>query len=152
MELGLLVGSGIGIVDEVSVEETWANLKSSSKAVLIDVRTRAEWAFVGVPDLSAIGKQPVLLEWQSFPDNRVSPDFTQRLGTLLAEAGHDKSSELYFICRSGGRSLMAARAMADAGFACCRNVSDGFEGGLGPDRHRGGLGGWKAKQLPWVQG
>ena len=47
----------------VSVEDAWARLKSDSRSVLIDVRTIAEWAYVGLPDLSSIGKRPVLVEW-----------------------------------------------------------------------------------------
>jgi rhodanese-related sulfurtransferase len=139
-------------IDDVPVEETWARLKSDPGAVLIDVRTKAEWAFVGLPDLTSIGKRPLLLEWQSFPDNRVDAGFVDRLIEALDTAGADKSSELLFICRSGGRSLMAARAMAAAGYPNCRNVADGFEGPLDPQRHRGQHAGWKARGLPWAQG
>jgi rhodanese-related sulfurtransferase len=131
-------------IESVSVDETWARLKRDAGAVLIDVRTIAEWAYVGLPDLSSINKRPVLVEWQTFPDDRV----TEALGPI----GANKDSELLFICRSGSRSLKAARAMAAAGYARCRNVADGFEGPLDPERHRGRLAGWKARGLPWVQG
>lgn len=139
-------------VADVSVEETWRRLASDPDSVLIDVRTRAEWAFVGLPDLSSIGKQPVLLEWQQFPTSVVDQDFAQRLTELLEQAGVGKSAELLFLCRSGGRSLMAARVMVGAGYTCCRNVAHGFEGGLDPTRHRGQVDGWKARGLPWGQG
>jgi len=78
--------------------------------------------------------------------------FVERLTEALAPTGADRDSELLFICRSGQRSLKAAQAMAAAGYARCRNVADGFEGPLDPNRHRGQLGGWKAKGLPWAQG
>ena len=68
----------------VSVEETWARLKSDAGSVLIDVRTIAEWAYVGLPDLSAIGKRPVLVEWQGFPDDRLNTAFVERLTEALA--------------------------------------------------------------------
>ncbi len=139
-------------IEEVSVNDTWSRLERDPKAQLIDVRTRAEWAFVGVPDLGSIGKRPVLVEWQTFPDNRVDPQFASRLIEALDVAGATKESELLFICRSGGRSLMAAQAMTAAGYTRCRNVSNGFEGPLDPLRHRGLLSGWKASGLPWVQG
>jgi rhodanese-related sulfurtransferase len=139
-------------IDDVPVDDTWARLKSNPHAVLIDVRTKAEWAFVGLPDLASIGKRPVLVEWQTFPDNRVDASFVDRLKETLDVAGADANSELLFICRSGGRSLMAARAMAAAGYPNCRNVADGFEGPLDPQRHRGHLAGWKARGLPWAQG
>jgi len=139
-------------VEETSVEETWARLRSDAGAVLIDVRTGAEWAFIGLPDLSSLGKQPVLVEWQGFPGGQPNPAFVERLGEALAAIGANKDNELFFLCRSGGRSLSAARAMTAAGYSRCRNVADGFEGPLDPNRHRGTLGGWKAKGLPWVQG
>ena len=139
-------------IESISVDETWARLKRDADAVLIDVRTIAEWAYVGLPDLSSIGKRPVLVEWQGFPDERLNTAFVDRLTEALTPIGADRNSELLFICRSGQRSLKAAQAMAAAGFACCRNVADGFEGPLDPSRHRGQLGGWKAKGLPWAQG
>lgn len=139
-------------IEDVPVEETWARLQRDPGAVLIDVRTRAEWAFVGLPDLTAVGRRPVLIEWQQFPSNMVDPGFADRLAAMLRDMGTDKDSELFFICRSGGRSKMAAQALSALGFTRCRNVKDGFEGPLDPDRHRGGLGGWKAAGLPWSQG
>jgi rhodanese-related sulfurtransferase len=138
-------------IDSLSVEETWAKLQRDRDSVLIDVRTDAEWAYVGQPDLSSVGKRPVQVEWLAFPGDRLNTAFVDRLTTALAAIGANKDSELFFICRSGGRSLKAAQAMAAAGYACCRNVADGFEGPLDSDRHRGGIGGWKAKGLPWVQ-
>lgn len=139
-------------IESISVDETWERLKRDASAVLIDVRTIAEWAYVGLPDLSSINKRPVLVEWQSFPDERLNTAFTDRLAEALGPLGATKDSELFFICRSGSRSLKAARAMAAVGYSRCRNVAEGFEGPLDSDRHRGRLGGWKAKGLPWVQG
>ena len=139
-------------IASVSVEETWARLKRDAGSVLIDVRTIAEWAYVGLPDLSTMGKRPVLVEWQGFPDDRLNTAFVERLTEALTPIGADRDSELLFICRSGQRSLKAAQAMAAAGYARCRNVAEGFEGPLDPSRHRGQLGGWKAKGLPWAQG
>jgi rhodanese-related sulfurtransferase len=139
-------------IPAVSVEDTWTRLKSDTRAVLIDVRTIAEWAYVGLPDLSSIGKRPVLVEWQGFPDDRLNTAFVERVTEALNPLGADRDSELLFICRSGQRSLKAARAMTEAGYTRCLNVTDGFEGPLDPSRHRGTLGGWKAKGLPWAQG
>ena len=141
----------IHIVD-VQVQDVWTRLKEDAGSVLVDVRTRAEWAYVGLPVLSSIGKQPVLIEWQTFPDSRVDPGFAERLTKTLDEAGVDRQSELFFICRSGARSKAAAQATTAAGFAACRNVADGFEGPLDADRHRGRTAGWKAAGLPWAQG
>jgi rhodanese-related sulfurtransferase len=144
--------SGQSAVQDVPVLETWAQLKNNQGSVLIDVRTRAEWAFVGLPDLEAIGKRVLTLEWQSFPDSRVDPGFVGRLSQLLEVNGVGKDRDLYFICRSGGRSRMAAEAMVAAGYTRCHNVAEGFEGPLDSQRHRGSVAGWKIAGLPWVQG
>lgn len=139
-------------IDDVPVEEVWARLEKDAGSVLIDVRTRAEWAFVGLPDLEKIGKRVLTVEWQTSPESRIDAAFPERLQTVLDAAGADKDSELFFICRSGGRSRMAAEAMANAGYRRCRNVADGFEGPLDTNRHRGRVAGWKAAGLAWVQG
>jgi len=139
-------------IQAVSVEDAWSRLKGDTGSVLIDVRTIAEWAYVGLPDLSQIGKRPVLVEWQGFPDDRQNTSFIERVTEALNPLGANRESELFFICRSGARSLKAAQAMTAAGFTRCRNVADGFEGPLDTERHRGRLAGWKARGLPWVQG
>ena len=141
-----------GAVDDVPVRDVWGALGANPKAVLIDVRTRSEWAFVGMPDLTELGGKPVLVEWQTFPDNRLNPAFVEQVTEQLAALGADKDSELFFICRSGGRSLMAARAIAAQGYSHCHNVADGFEGPLDQNRQRGTVAGWKAAELPWMQG
>ena len=138
-------------VDEVSVDEVWKRLSADETAQLIDVRTRAEWTYVGIPDLSGLKKETLLVEWQSYPTNQPDPDFAGKLDAALAARGVAKDSNLYFICRSGARSMSAARAMADRGYTACHNVRDGFEGPLSPDRHRGVVGGWKHATLPWSQ-
>jgi rhodanese-related sulfurtransferase len=139
-------------IEDVPVEEVWARLERDAGSVLIDVRTRAEWAFVGLPDLSKIGKRVLSVEWQTSPESRIDAAFPARLNEVLDAAGADKGAELFFICRSGGRSRMAAEAMANAGYRRCRNVADGFEGPLDANRHRGQVAGWKAAGLAWVQG
>ena len=141
----------VGIAD-VPVTQVWEQLTADAQSVLVDVRTRAEWSFVGVPDLASIGKRPLLLEWSSFPDNQVDPQFADRLATALQQSGTSTDAEIFFICRSGARSKAAATVLAAKGFTRCRNVADGFEGPLDQSRQRGRSGGWKAAGLPWSQG
>jgi rhodanese-related sulfurtransferase len=69
----------------------------------------------------------------------------------LKALGVQLDDDLFFICRSGSRSLAAAKAMAAIGYRACHNVAPGFEGPLDDERHRGALGGWKAAGLPWQQ-
>jgi rhodanese-related sulfurtransferase len=139
-------------IQDVPVEEVWARLEKGPGSVLIDVRTRAEWTFVGLPDLDKIGKRVLTVEWQTSPDSKIDAGFPERLTAVLDAAGANKDSELFFICRSGARSRMAAEAIASVGYQRCRNVADGFEGPLDADRHRGQVAGWKASGLAWVQG
>lgn len=146
-----MVAGASPVAEDVPVEAAWRRLSEGSDTVLIDVRTRAEWAFVGYPDLASLGKEIVLVEWQSFPDSRPNQAFVAELSERLAALGASQDTELYFICRSGVRSQSAAQAMLKAGFTRCFNVAEGFEGPLDDARHRGARGGWKSKGLPWVQ-
>ena len=140
-----------GYSGDVGVRETWKALAADSSSVLIDVRTVAEWNFVGLPDLESIGKRVLLIEWQRFPDMAVNTAFAEELTDALADLGVGTDAPLYFICRSGARSRSAAVAATAGGFARAYNVAGGFEGALGPDRHRGCVDGWKASGLPWIQ-
>ena len=138
-------------VDEVDVASAWSSLQRNPRSQLVDVRTRAEWTYVGIPDLAGLGKRAVLVEWQTFPDQSVDPRFAERLANELQAIGVQPNDDLFFSCRSGSRRLAAAKVMAAAGYGACHNVSEGFEGPLDDERHRGALHGWKAIGLPWQQ-
>ena len=142
--------NGNEAVETVDVEATWQLLAARFGSQLIDVRTRAEWVYVGIPDLGLLGKRAVLIEWQTFPDQTVVARFAERLASELRALGVQLDDDLSFICRSGSRSLAAAKAMAAEGYRACHNVAGGFEGPLDNLRHR--VGGWKAAGLPWHQG
>ncbi len=126
-------------------------LRDKVPAALVDVRSKAEWSYVGVPDLSSLKKDAVLIEWQIFPGMAANPDFLATLKKALAERGVRPEDPVLFICRSGVRSRAAAIALTGEGYKVCYNVAGGFEGDLDQERHRGRRGGWKAKNLPWVQ-
>jgi rhodanese-related sulfurtransferase len=140
-----------GYAGDLLAIDAYTLLEGESKSVLIDVRTQAEWAYVGTPDLQALGKTPLFVEWQRYPSMAVDADFTTRLEALLVSASVERGASLVFLCRSGARSRNAAIAMTSAGWGPCFNVSDGFEGPLDTSRQRGGLSGWKAGELPWTQ-
>jgi len=134
---------------DVSAEEAWRVLKEEPKARLVDVRTSAEWTFVGLPDLESLGRDLVCVEWQSLPAMQVNPSFPDAVAGALE--GADKAAPVFFLCRSGARSRAAAQAMTQAGFKAAYNVAGGFEGDLDAERHRGRKNGWKASGLPWRQ-
>ncbi|HEX6957169.1 MAG TPA: rhodanese-like domain-containing protein [Ferrovibrio sp.] len=132
---------------DVATTEAWNQLSNDPNAQLIDVRTQPEWTFVGMPDLGRLGKRTLFVSWQLYPEMSPNPRFIDDLRDHGIKAGQ----ALYFLCRSGGRSRAAAKAMTAAGFGPCYNIAGGFEGDLDADKHRGQLGGWKAAGLPWVQ-
>jgi rhodanese-related sulfurtransferase len=136
---------------DVSAKQAWEALAQSSSATLIDVRSKAEWIYVGVPVVSSLGKKTVLVEWDDFTTGSLVPDFAGRLKAALGENGVAGDAPLYFICRSGNRSRNAALAATAAGHSQCFNIEFGFEGRLDPERHRNTPGSWKAEGLPWVQ-
>ena len=136
---------------EVSPEQCWEALKSGTRSILVDVRTRAEWAYVGAPAL-AEGMNPLVgQEWQVFPQMHVDADFVPQLQAKIAGLNLGSDADLYFLCRSGVRSLAAARAMTAAGYPNTFNVTGGFEGDINEHGHRGHKNGWKAEGLPWQQ-
>ena len=135
------------MVEDVAPEQAWQALAGNPDAQMVDVRTDAEWTYVGLPDLAGLDKRVLLVAWQAFPTGAMNPHFLRQLG----EAGVTPADEIYFICRSGARSLSAAEAAYAAGYRRVYNVADGFEGPPDEQGHRGGVAGWKASNLPWRQ-
>lgn len=135
------------MVENVSPKQVWNAMGTDKQAQMVDVRTDAEWTYVGLPDLTETGKQPVLIPWQRFPSMQVDAGFVDH----LREAGFTPEHHIYFLCRSGVRSTAAAQAAIEAGFPHAYNIADGFEGPPDADGHRGTVAGWKADGLPWRQ-
>jgi rhodanese-related sulfurtransferase len=133
---------GLPYKADISCKQAWALLKENTDARLVDVRTHQEWQQVGVPDLAALGKEPLLLEWMSLPACALNPDFKSEISAKVPA----KDTPLLFMCKAGGRSMQAAAAMASAGYGACYNVAGGFEGaGNQSDITTG----WMAAELPW---
>jgi rhodanese-related sulfurtransferase len=131
-------------VAELTLAEAWEMLRANRGATLIDVRTGAEWNFVGVPDLTTIGNELRQVEWTTFPDSAANPNFIAQ-----ASEGLESDQPILLLCRSGVRSHAAATALTRAGYGSAYNIVAGFEGDLDQDGHRHG--GWK-DELPWRQG
>ena len=131
---------------DVAPQDAYAALAAEEDAVLVDVRTTAEWSYVGLPDLSALGKRVVCVEWQRFSDGAVNGDFVEQ----LRDAGLPDGAPIYFLCRSGVRSVAAATAATRAGLEPSYNVLEGFEGPTDEHGHRA-VSGWKNAGLPWRQ-
>ena len=141
-----------GYAGDLAPREAWNMLAADDRAVLVDCRTQAEWAFVGIPDLGGLGRQALLVPWQTFPDMSANPAFVEQVAAQMAAQGEEREAPVLFLCRSGQRSRAAAITMTARGYERCYNVSDGFEGPPDGAQHRGTVAGWKAEELPWKQG
>lgn len=131
---------------DITPEQAWKLLSENPEAVLVDVRTDAEWRFVGVPDLSSLGRDVVYIEWNRTDGTR-NDNF---VAELIGHVPPRDDRPVVFLCRSGNRSIGAAEAATEAGIAPSYNVLNGFEGHLDDEGHRGGVG-WRAIGLPWKQ-
>ncbi|MGY4710841.1 rhodanese-like domain-containing protein [Mycolicibacterium sp. CBM1] len=131
---------------DITPEESWKLLSENPDAVLVDCRTETEWRWVGVPDLSALGRNVVFVEW-----NRSNGQHNDAFIDELVAAGVTPGERpVVFLCRSGNRSIPAAETATAAGIAPSYNMLDGFEGQLDQNGHRG-VNGWRALGLPWKQ-
>ena len=128
-----------GYAGNVFPELAWRWVQSG-EAVLIDVRTDAEREWVGfVPGVMAIA-------WKQWPGMALNVTFEDSL--RAADLGGQK---VVFLCRSGVRSIAAAKQAAAMGLEAY-NILEGFEGDADTDGHRGNKGGWRRRGLPWRQG
>lgn len=134
---------------DLSPAEAWQRLGSDPAAILVDVRTRIELALTGGPDLSVLGREPLFVEWMTQQGR--NPGFMQELTGLLAGRAATAHTPILFLCRTAGRSRMAAGELTAQGYTACYNISEGFEGSLDPQGHRNSVDGWKARGLPWKQ-
>ena len=132
-------------IKNISSQKCFEKLSTEINSQLIDVRTKPEWTYVGVPDLSSINKNVIFVSWQVYPEMRINKFFENQ----ILESNIKKDDNLYFICRSGNRSNNAAEFLTSRGFSNCFNVIDGFEGKLNHERQRSLIDGWQFNNLPW---
>jgi rhodanese-related sulfurtransferase len=138
-ERARLARSAAGYGGDLTPDEAY-ELVRGGQARLIDVRTAEERKFVGyVPE-------SVHVAWMTGTALQRNPRFVREL-----EGKARKDEVLLFFCRSGSRSLAAAKAATTAGFEAAFNVLEGFEGELNERRQRGTGDGWRFRGLPWIQ-
>ncbi|MBT9508605.1 MAG: MBL fold metallo-hydrolase [Rhodoferax sp.] len=112
----------------------------AGEAVLVDVRTDAEREWVGfVPGA-------VALAWKQWPGMVMNDAFDESL-----KAAVPPGKKVVLLCRSGVRSIAAARRATELGLEAY-NILEGFEGDPDTQAHRGHRGGWRYHALPWRQG
>jgi rhodanese-related sulfurtransferase len=129
------------MIDNLNPQEAWDFLQTNTDAILVDVRTKIEHGFVGHP-INAIH-----IAWKEAPAWQINPNFISDIEKIVT----NKDTPVLLLCRSGQRSLEAAKVLEDIGFTRLVNIIDGFEGPLDQNNHRGNLGGWRFNNLPWIQ-
>ena len=126
-------------VGKVNSIQCWEALQTRPNSYLIDVRTPEEWQETGIADLSSIKKDVNLLAWIFFtPHIHPNNDFLKELEHILPS----KQAELFFMCKSGGRSMQAANAALSRGYNKVYNVDGGFVGNIEDNS------GWMNSKLP----
>jgi rhodanese-related sulfurtransferase len=120
----------------------YAFLQQHPQAAFVDCRTEIEHLYVGFP----VGAEHVA--WQEAPDWAIDPQFAAKVARVVKG---DLTRPVLLICRSGSRSVDAGEELEAAGFTQVINVLEGFEGPLDENYHRGTLGGWRFRGLPWYQ-
>eukprot|EP00002_Diphylleia_rotans_P032062 TRINITY_DN6702_c0_g1_i2.p1 TRINITY_DN6702_c0_g1~~TRINITY_DN6702_c0_g1_i2.p1 ORF type:complete len:147 (+),score=33.22 TRINITY_DN6702_c0_g1_i2:72-512(+) len=140
-------------IPSMTSAEAWTFLREQPDSQLVDVRTHEEHYFVGAPDLSPLGKDAFLNPVKTFDIKSRKwanePAFVSHIKARFP----DPNTPIFFICRSGARSLEAARIMSGEGYTACKNISDGFEGPYsdGTKQRRSDLG-WKNNGVcAWIQ-
>jgi sulfur dioxygenase len=127
-----------GYAGDVAAPLAWQWVQAG-EAVLVDVRTDAEREWVGfVPGATAVA-------WKQWPGMNLNAQFDDAI--RQAAAGGLK---LVLLCRSGVRSIAAAKRATELGLAAY-NILEGFEGDPDADARRGRKGGWRFHGLPWRQ-
>ena len=134
-------------VKNITSIECFNKLSEISNSYLIDIRTKPEWEFIGVPDLSSLNKKTIFISWHMHPEMKINSLFENQ----ITESNIKKNDNLFLICRSGNRSSNAAEFLTSRGFTHCFNVKDGFEGEIGSNHQRSTINGWKYCKLPWKQ-
>ena len=130
---------GLPYAGALTPEEACEIWQLAPGARLVDVRTRAEWDWVGrIPGAEEI-------EWMSYPSNQPNENFLAQLKQSV-----DPEALVMFICRSGVRSHNAASLARHAGYSESYNVLEGFEGDKDASGQRGRIGGWRHAGLPWI--
>jgi rhodanese-related sulfurtransferase len=135
---------GLDYAGAATPQEAYAWLQADPNCVLLDVRTRAEWQWVGQPALAPT--QYVQVEWNLASNGSRNPHF---LAEVQAHIPAGRS--VLLLCRSGARSHAAAPVLQAAGFQAF-NILEGFEGDKDAAQHRNTVNGWRYTQLPWLQG
>ena len=115
---------------EILSIEAYDMLNTVPDTYLIDVRTRAEYQFVGHPINAYLFPYMFMSEEFGKKDDKCGYRFDIKNKSFVQEIGKlfNKTDKLLIICSDGIRSEPAAKDLIDAGFKNIFNVKNGFEG------------------------
>ncbi len=125
----------------VKPPQAYEIMRDNTDAVLVDVRSKLEYTHVGHP------QGAVHIVWKDGLEWSLNPNFVAE----VERAVPDVNSPVLLLCRSGQRSMDAAKALEQVGYKNLINIDEGFEGSLDQEKHRGTMGGWRFYGLPWEQ-
>lgn len=133
--------------------------KDHSKTLFVDVRTRSEVNFLGMPTLADANVPYMEMnEWYAWNEKKksfkldVNSAFEKNIATRLNQKSLSKSDPIILMCRSGSRSAKAANLLASMGYKKVYTVVDGYEGDKIKTGQFKGMrmkNGWKQANLPW---
>lgn len=126
------------MIENLDPRQAWQRLQQDANAVLIDVRTKAEYTDIGHP------KDAIHIAWQEQFGAPVNPNFIAEVSKIVP----DHNTPILLLCRSGQRSLSAAKALEQAGYQTLINIVNGFEGDPDSKQLRGNINGWHFHGLP----
>ena len=134
-------------VTTLSSRKAYELLQDNPNASLIDIRSSMEYLFVGHP----VGS--IHIAWIDDPDWDINPDFIDEVTQVSRKknAHHLLDNPIVLICRSGNRTLLAAKALIEADFTSIIHIDEGFEGDRNENDQRSSVGGWRYHGMPWEQ-
>jgi rhodanese-related sulfurtransferase len=148
------------MINNIDSKQVYNQLTSNKNAFLIDVRTQEEFDWVGNVCDSYFCNKQILHTWKNVANPMQSSQFSNILTEIILNKSKSLCAtqeqamqhlQLYFICRSGGRSGLSVVHLTNLGWQQCFNVLNGFEGDLNDQHQRGKINGWKFNNLPWRQ-
>jgi rhodanese-related sulfurtransferase len=113
-------------------------LETNPNSVVLDVRTEEEWKGVGKPDAESLNSKTFFISLLLGPDRQKNENFIKD----FLQKKISKKDNILVICRSGVRSMAAAKLLQQEGYKNLINISDGFEGNPATGD------GWKKSNLP----
>ncbi|NVN97809.1 MAG: rhodanese-like domain-containing protein [Geobacteraceae bacterium] len=135
------------------------SMMASGQAIMLDVRTPEEWAWVGHPGANKLGAGSEIAAkvfniafeiekpgkgYELIPNNLFMVD--------VAKLNLASNQAIMTLCRSGSRSVKAAQALEADGYTNVYNVVGGFEGGTDSKGYRTVASGWKNLGFPYTFG